>query len=241
MQFSVVRTVVAASFLFGATPAGAESKLTVVELFTSQGCPLCPAADAYLAELAERDDILALSFHVDYWDFIGWKDTLADPSYTRRQQSYADGFGLPYVFTPQMVINGVWQGSGSDNVAVSNEIATVDHPADHQARIDLRLESDNRILVRLEKTAYSGEAEVLLARYDSETVTDITRGENGGQRLRGVNVVRDLHSIAVWRGEALEFSFPLEDLKGVGEDFYAVIVQETRQGEILAAAYLDLR
>jgi hypothetical protein len=86
-------------------PAGAGERLTVVELFTSQSCPLCPSADAFLGEPTKRDDVLALSFHVGYWDYIGWTDPFAKPAYTKRQEKYLDRFGLPYVFTPQAVVD----------------------------------------------------------------------------------------------------------------------------------------
>ena len=96
-----------------ALPAQAGERLTVVELFTSQGCPLCPTADAFLGELTKRDDVLALSFHVGYWDYIGWADPFAKTAYTKRQEKYLDRFGLPYVFTPQAVIDGRLHASGN--------------------------------------------------------------------------------------------------------------------------------
>ena len=91
---------------------------TVVELFTSQGCSSCPPADAFLGDLAKRQDVLALAFHVDYWDYIGWKDPYADPGHTSRQRDYSSKLGLRYVFTPQMVVQGASSATGSDRTSV---------------------------------------------------------------------------------------------------------------------------
>ena len=110
--------------LLGAGPVRAADKpLTVVELFTSQGCSSCPPADAFLGELARRDDLVALSEHVDYWDYIGWKDPFASPDLTKRQHEYARLLGLRYVYTPQMVIQGADHVTGSDRAGVLRKIA----------------------------------------------------------------------------------------------------------------------
>ena len=115
--------VVAAGLGAAAVPAVAgEGALNVVELFTSQGCSSCPPADALLADLADRDDVLALSFHVDYWDYIGWKDPFASPQYTQRQRVYSQVFGKRYVYTPQMVVNGSFEMTGSDRAGVLKRI-----------------------------------------------------------------------------------------------------------------------
>src|SRR5690242_10110461 len=103
-------------------PAAAGERPIVVELFTSEGCSSCPPADALLAELADRPDVLALSFHVDYWDRLGWKDPFSSPAATRRQQGYADLLGLATVYTPQIVVDGKWQAVGSDGAAVGRAL-----------------------------------------------------------------------------------------------------------------------
>src|SRR5215813_7631266 len=103
-------------------PAQAGERPIVVELFTSEGCSSCPPADALLAELATRPDVLALSFHVDYWDRLGWKDPFSSPDATRRQQGYADRLGLATVYTPQIVVDGKWQAVGSDRAEVEQAL-----------------------------------------------------------------------------------------------------------------------
>src|ERR1700740_3591459 len=106
--------VVAVCLALGVASAGAGERPILVELFTSEGCSSCPPADALLAELAGRPDVLALSFHVDYWDRLGWKDPFSSPAATLRQQRYAELLGLAAVYTPQIVIDGKWQTVGSD-------------------------------------------------------------------------------------------------------------------------------
>lgn len=222
-------------------PAVAEERQVLVELYTAQGCPVCPTADAFLAELAKRSGILALSFHVDYWDYIGWKDPFADPANTRRQQNYADRYGLPYVFTPQMVVDGVFQGAGSDRSRIAGYIENAAVIRKPWVEVGLtRLESD-KVQVELPETAYGGEAEVVLVRFDNAQKTEVSRGENSGRALKNIHVVRQFRPIATWRGETLALTVPLQDLGGVGMDFAAVIVQEVGQGRVLGVAVLDLR
>jgi len=175
----------ASGLLFAAVPAGAGEPVTVVELFTSQGCPSCPSADRMLGELAKRDDILALSLHVDHWDFIGWRDPFASALYSQRQQRYLDQHNLPYVYTPQIVVDGRFQASGNkpDEVLAGIRQAR-DEPVE---RVEVTLEriSDGQLHLRMPEgeSRYRDEANIVLVRFDEKHVTDVTRGENSGRRL----------------------------------------------------------
>lgn len=203
---------------------------TVVELFTSQGCSSCPPADAFLGELTKRDDVLALAFHVDYWDYIGWKDPFADPKYTSRQRHYSAKLGLRYVFTPQMVVQGASSATGSNQAAVLGLIGR-DRGMD---RVEVKMSRDASGLVTASLPASPDveEADIWVVFYDRKHVTEIKRGENGGRTLRNYNVVRKLVRLGSWRGEVKDF--PIQAMS-VG-DACAVLVQSVRTGRILGAA-----
>jgi len=222
--------------LTGRTAAAADTPLTVVELFTSQGCSSCPPADALLGELAGRDDVLALSMHVDYWDYIGWKDPFASPETTGRQRAYARQFGLRYVYTPQMIVHGATEVTGSDRAEVMRHIAGT-HTAD-QVAVDMRRDGANAIVVSIGDGRGAGAA-VWLVMVDRRHVTQVLRGENRGTEMRNFNVVRKLVRIGTWNGEAMTIpvSMPADQSTG---DLCAVFVQAGSTGPILGAARLDL-
>jgi len=232
------RLLAAAPFvLLPVHPGAAESALTVVELFTSQACSSCPPADTFLGELAKRDDVLALSFHVDYWDYTGWKDSFASPANTRRQRSYADRLNLRYVYTPQMVIQGAYQAVGSDRSAV---LARIERSSKRsRLAIDLRHLEDQ--LVAFIAGGPAIPADVVLVAYDANRTTTIGSGENRGRTLNHFNVVRRLERIGTWQGEAVEISIPLQPLRAAGYDGCAVLLQSRDSGEILGGAKIFLR
>jgi hypothetical protein len=224
-------------------PANAGERLTVVELFTSQGCPLCPSADAFLGELTKRDDVLALSFHVGYWDYIGWADPFAKPTYTKRQEKYLDRFGLPYVFTPQAVVDGRMQASGNRQDNILSHIKAAGSDPDGRIDVELTRLSANQVRIRIPMTdaVYRGEAEIILLRFDEKRETVVTNGENAGKKLLNYNVVRIMRPVADWNGEAVDIVQRLAELDLPGGDFCAVIIQERTQGRILGAAFVDMR
>ncbi|MDP6705194.1 MAG: DUF1223 domain-containing protein [Alphaproteobacteria bacterium] len=222
-----------------ATPGKAEPLKTVVELFTSQGCNSCPPADAYLGRLAKREDLIGLTFHVDYWDYLGWRDTFASPLYTERQRSYATAMQDRRVYTPQMVIGGAIHAVGSDEGEVTRAIDKVRR--ERRAGPDIEMMRDGkRVLVKLSAGAAEGDATIWLARYDNVREVAIRRGENGGRQLSYYNVVRQLTNVGLWRGEAMEIAFPLADLAEGGRDGCAIIVQLGGHGAIIGAAEMDL-
>ena len=235
---------IVSSLSLGVAPqAIAQDQLTVVELFTSQGCPACPRADKLLGELAGRADILALSFHVDYWDYYGWADPFASEVYSQRQQRYLNQRGLPYVYTPQIVVDGRWQASGNKPAEVLENIGTArGEPA---GRVSVRLEriSDEQIRIRIPETdaRYRGEAEIMLVRFDEKHVTEVTRGENRGKTIVNHHVVRLIRPVARWNGEAVDVVVSLQELDGADPAYCAILVQEHGQGRILGAIWVDMR
>jgi hypothetical protein len=205
--------------------------VTVVELFTSQGCSSCPPADAYLGELAKRPDVIALGFHVDYWDYIGWKDRFAVPGNTERQRAYASGLGSRYVYTPQMVVDGVDHATGSRVADVERLIAA----RRSAAKVPVRLtRADRRTLhVSIGAADVDSPADVWFVTYLRRESTDVARGENRGRRLTDYNIVRHVKRIGGWDGSATAYTVPLGEVEG---DSCAVLVQAAGQGAILGAA-----
>ena len=206
-----------------------QQSMTVVELFTSQGCSSCPPADALLAELASaRPDVLALAFHVTYWDRLGWKDPYSLPLATERQRHYAGLWGDGSIYTPQLVAGGRYQAIGSDRPAVLSALAAAG--AD-RAAVPLRLASDPAG-VTLDVGAGHGRAILFLVGFDPSHVTRIGRGENGGRTLTNINVVRSLATAGVWQGDALTLHAP----KPPGER--TALLLQADDGRVLSATVL---
>ena len=209
----------------------------VVELFTSQGCSSCPPADALLGELAQHPGVLALSMHVDYWDYIGWKDPYADPDLTRRQRDYAKRLGLRYVYTPQMVVDGRYDVVGLRRSAV---LDTIERSARQRKGVEVRFDRERGSVVIPAGQAPADGATVWLAAFDSAHETSIPRGENAGRTLKYHNVVRSMTRIGAWNGEAMEIPLDMAASAAEGRDGCAVIVQQGVQGRVLGAAMLGL-
>jgi len=235
-----MRFIIAAAFLVLSPniASAAEKPLTVVELFTSQGCSSCPPADKYLAYLAERGDtdrVLALSFHVDYWDYLGWKDPYSSPVNTSRQRSYGRNMDLRYVYTPQMVIQGADQTTGSNRGGVSALI----RKARALPRVPVTIKrGESGFIINLGKAATPVDADLLLVIYDDRHSTAVKRGENRGETIINRNVVRSIRRIGGWQGDKTSFTLSQADI-GSG-DKCAVIVQTKGSGPILGAAMMAL-
>ena len=210
----------------------------VVELFTSEGCSSCPPADALLGELAARPDVVALAFHVDYWDYIGWTDPYASPDSTQRQRDYASALGLRMIYTPQMVIDGRTDVVGSDRRGVESAIAA----AARQPKLAVSIESDgggHRVVIPAATDEWTGgEAAVWLAVFDQAQETKVHRGENSGRNLKEYNIVREWRQIGSWNGAAV--TIPLEVAADADRNGCAIIVQSGQVGPVLGATIVPL-
>jgi hypothetical protein len=222
--------------LAGLLPASAgEKPPVVVELYTSQGCSSCPPAEAFMRELAKRDDVIGLEFHIDYWDYIGWKDMFADPAFTNRQKRYVNALGARYVYTPQMVIGGNVHAVGSERSTVEKHIRAAQRAAQAHPPVNLRREGDT-LVIEIGEASVSGTYDVTFVTFDKPHTTKVRRGENRGQTLVNANVVRELAVVGKWSGKGTTFRVSLAGKKGNGG--CAVLVQKRGPGRVLAAARL---
>jgi len=204
----------------------------VVELFTSQGCSSCPPADRILGELAEEDNVIALAFHVDYWDYLGWKDEFASAEHTSRQRSYARAKGERTIYTPQMVVGGIDHVVGSRGMRVAK---LVQKHANRDLPVEVRLQRDGgTVSVRATATGDVPNMIVQLATFSPQETVDVRRGENAGRKLTYHNVVRKIAPIGTWNGQGT-YSASANVSGGAP---VAVIVQAGKGGPILGAAQL---
>ena len=227
----------------GSSTTLADKGPVVVELYTSQGCNSCPPADAYLGELAKKKNIIALSFHVTYWDYLGWKDPFALKASTKRQRAYSRHFRRGFVYTPQMVIDGQSEVVGSRRRSVQRAIRKAAVREDKIA-ITFRKGKDGKLYAVLPTRQASGAAEhatIWMALFDRSRTTDIRRGENGGRKLTYHNVVRKLKALGGWDGKGKSIALPVHAAGPDGaRDGCVVIVQDNRTGRIIGAALMPL-
>ena len=204
---------------------------TVVELFQSQGCSDCPPANANVMALANRPELLALSFGVTYWDQLGWKDTFASPQNTARQWEYAHAFHRRVVFTPEVVVNGHVDAVGADRAELEALIRRESRNAADDRGPDVRIDGDMASIGE----GHGQGADVWLVRYDPNIVqVPIARGENGGLTLPHRNVVKALVKLGTWNGKPAAYRIPAG---GDAAWRQAVLVQAGPGGVILAAAH----
>jgi hypothetical protein len=235
----IFAALVPAVLLWPAAPAPATEvqPRVVVELFTSEGCSSCPPADTYLGELAQRPDVLALAFHVDYWNYIGWTDPYASKLATQRQHEYARHLNLRYVYTPQMVINGTTEGVGSERPSIAPMIkAAEDAKALHQ-HVSIARDANGALAIHVDAGAGAEPATLWLVGFDREHATRVLHGENEGQTLKEYQVVRSFAAVGTWRGQTLDLSLAA-DRQPVGDGGIAVLLQQGGSGRIIGAALL---
>ena len=214
----------------------------VVELFTSQGCSSCPAADRLLDEISTSDDTLALGWHVDYWDYLGWKDTFGDPANTARQRAYARSFGERQIYTPQAVINGRIHVVGSRRNAVLDGVKKfAGSPEGLLVPIEASAD-DGMLKVSVPLSPQARGATLWMVYYNDREAVDVERGENRGKRITYTNIVRDIEMIGMVKDRALQTEFQLADMQRRGFDSCALILQKTTKhgtpGPIVGAAFI---
>jgi hypothetical protein len=244
-------TVAAAFIIISPTaPAFAGEPRAVIELFTSQGCSSCPAADKVIGELAHDPSLITISLAVDYWDYLGWKDTLALHGHSNRERAYANARGDREVYTPQVVVNGIAQALGSDKAAIEKAIEqtrAVAAPLKLPVTIAV---ADGTVTVNVPAANNENNSgEVWLSPITSKAPVTIMRGENSGQTLTYTNVVRRWVKLGDWTGKAASFSIPVSNLPdesySLGDvDRLAVFVQSgvaAKPGLMLGAATVALR
>lgn len=238
---AIAALLICSSFLASSAGAEDEKIAAVLELFTSQGCASCPPADEALEEFSKKPGIVALSFSVDYWDYQGWKDTLAEHEFTSRQKAYAAARGDRQVYTPQLVVNGSLDVVGSDEAAIEKAIKAGPAPS---VPIDVDMMGD-AIRISVGPAVKDGprKATLWLALYDRHVKVPVERGENRNRTLSYYNVVRKLRPIAVWRGEPIKVDLPVAEYRDSGTDGCAVLLQqetaEDAPGPIIGAAHVE--
>jgi hypothetical protein len=239
---SHLTVLVTALAVFTAMPAHASQVKAVVELFTSQGCNSCPPADKLLGDLAKDDSLIALSVPVDYWDYLGWRDTLALNEHSLRQKGYSATRGDRQIYTPQAVINGVAEAIGSNRSAIDAVIAATDTAKKLNVPVTLKSNGES-----LDLTVGAGKGEkatVWVLSVVKSVPVVIKKGENKGKTITYVNAVRAWTSAAEWDGKPLKTTVRIADLEMAGADTCVVIVQtgtKEMPGPILGAAMISLR
>lgn len=231
-----------AAFAALAAPASAETTLSrpkaVVELFTSQGCSSCPPADALLTGLAEQDDVIALAYHVDYWDYVGWKDTFAKAAFSDRQRDYAQSWGSSRIYTPQMVVNGAKGVVGSRRAEVMAALDGSSMPLS----VDIA-KADNMLKITIAPDRALDDAVVWMVTYLDRADVAIDKGENAGKSMVYTQVVTDRQVLGMWESASgATIKLPIPQVLAEPSTGIAVIVQQEKDGmpgPILGAAAFE--
>jgi hypothetical protein len=222
-----------------ATACIAGSAKNVLELFTSQGCSSCPAADALFKDYVNRPDTVALSFNVDYWDYLGWKDTLGKAAYSKRQRRYAIARGDGKVYTPQIVANGLAHAVGSVRHKVDRALSkSADRLSGYHVKMTLENNKTHFVIHIGKGTKPAKPATVYIAAVSPSVTVKIKRGENHGRKITYHNVVRTIIPVGMWSGEATTIRMRSDDVLNAGGKRCAVLLQTADAGPILAADWM---
>lgn len=231
------RVLLLCTALCAASAAKAEPVKGVVELFTSQSCSSCPPADKVFGEVIQRDGVLGLAFHVDYWNYLNWKDTFSSAESTRRQYDYATSLHSSQVYTPQLIVNGKLVVSARSPETLAEVVDGAD--AGTSLPVEVTAELDGGHLV-VKAGNGQGEANLMLAVFDEGGTVSVERGENGGRQLAYHNAVTELRTIGMWKGASLQVELPGKEYlarKGLGcAVFLQRLTAQGTPGEIIGAA-----
>lgn len=220
------------AWAFACGPALAET-YGVIELYTSQGCSSCPPADHVLAGLADDPGIVALTFPVDYWDFLGWKDTFARPEFSERQRKYAAAKGGRPVYTPQAIINGRSEVVGSDETAIRSALDGIRAEGGKlPVSVEARIDGDKIVVTVGAGKPPKGNTAVWIASYRKPTPVTIGRGENAGREVTYVNVVDHWQVLGMWNGTAMTVELPITDIADIDTAGCAVVLQSKHKGKL---------
>jgi hypothetical protein len=226
-RLSVIVLALTALAAFVSLPALSQTRKSkpvgVVELFTSQGCSNCPKADRAIETLAGRDDVVTIAYHVDYWNYLGWQDTLSAKENTARQYGYAKTLGISNVFTPQIILNGGMDTKLMDPAGIMAELGELGQdrrgiPVD----ISAELNSDE---LAIHVGEGSGKADVVIAYFNKKTEVEIQKGENEGKKIAYRNAVTKLETVGMWDGKAMTVKLPAALLAKRGFDGCAILLQ----------------
>ena len=216
---------------------------TVLELFTSQGCSSCPPADALLKTFANDPGVIALSLPVDYWDYLGWKDTFATARNTERQRGYAKARGDGAIYTPQVVVNGLLHVNGSNKSDIESAIESTAGKS-NKAHVPVRFWQEKNTLNILAGAAEAGssikEATIWLGVVQESGTIEIKQGENAGRSITYTNILRDLAPIGLWKGQTMRIQIPRGAVMMPETQKSVVLIQEGRAGPIIGAAWAAL-
>jgi len=248
LQIALIAPAVIASGLATAVMSSATAIAEprgVVELFTSQGCSSCPPADKLAGELAHDPSLIVMSLPIDYWDYLGWKDTLALPGHGNRQRAYSKVRGDREVYTPQVVVNGVVHTLGSDKAAIENAVAqSRKQDGTLSLPLSMSVTSDNIAITVPAAKGTPEKGEIWLCPITKDVTVTIGKGENTGHTVTYHNVVRRWVKLGDWNGAARSFSVPVQDVTAVGGDAVAVVVQagtKEAPGNMLGASLANLK
>jgi hypothetical protein len=243
MTTKLASLAVSLAVVAGSAMAGPEAPRAVVELFTSQGCSSCPPADRIMADIARDPELIGLSLPVDYWDYLGWKDTMAKPMFSDRQRAYASARGDRQVYTPQVVVNGVVPCLGSNRAEIDRAVASSPAGASRpELPVAVKVsETSTAVMVELGAAAADGPkaAELWVVPVTRSREVAIGRGENKGRTLTYANVARGLAKVGDWTGAPAQVEVPLRTARPGDADSYVVLLQATSAsgpGAIIGAA-----